>query len=160
ERLGSNETIQTDVRLLAATNRDLSTLVARGRFRQDLFYRLSVFTIHLPPLRERGDDVSLLVQHYVRRFGRELGKDVQGIAPEAMHALRQYLWPGNVRELQSVLKQALLQATGSVLALDFLPALLLERNHFADSPSSEDTRPLLQFVDEQLAAGADDLYQV
>jgi two-component system nitrogen regulation response regulator GlnG len=160
ERLGGNETIQTDVRVLAATNRDLNTLVARGRFRQDLFYRLSVFTIHLPPLRERGEDTSLLVQHYLRRFGRELGKEVNGITPEAMHALRGHPWPGNVRELQSVLKQALLQATGSVLAQDFLPALLLERNHLAECPPSEDSKPLPQFIEEQLAAGADDLYQV
>jgi len=161
ERLGGNETIQTDVRLLAATNRDLAGLVARNRFRQDLFYRLSVFTIHLPPLRERGDDVALLVQHYVRRFSRELGKDVQGIAPEAMQALRQHAWPGNVRELQSVLKQGLLQATGAVLAQDFLPAPLLAPNqHPATAATPNDSSPLPQFIDEQLAAGADGLYEL
>jgi two-component system nitrogen regulation response regulator GlnG len=160
ERLGGNETIQTDVRLLAATNRDLSVLVARNRFRQDLFYRLSVFTIHLPPLRERGDDVSLLVQHYVRRFSRELGKDVQGVAPEALHALRQHMWPGNVRELQSVLKQGLLQTTGTVLALDFLPAALLAPNqHPATAATPDDSSPLPQFIDQQLAAGTEGLYE-
>jgi two-component system nitrogen regulation response regulator GlnG len=159
ERLGGNETIQTDVRLLAATNRDLEALVARGRFRQDLFYRLSVFTIHLPPLRERGDDLALLVQHYVRRFDRELGKNVQGVAPETMDLLRQYGWPGNVRELQSVLKQALLQATGAILAPDFLPASLAKRGNAGDAVSADDTRPLLQFIDEQLAAGSEDLYE-
>src|SRR5262249_57042836 len=80
ERRGGNETIQTDVRILAATNRDLERLVGQGRFRQDLYYRLSVFTIRLPPLRERGEDLTLLVHHYLRRFNRELGKEVQVVA--------------------------------------------------------------------------------
>ena len=121
ERVGGNETIQTDVRIIAATNRDLEQLVAAGRFRADLYYRLNVFTIRLPPLRERGDDLPLLVEHFLRRFSRELGKDVRGVAPEALDVLRRYPWPGNVRELQSVLKQALLQATGPVLLPEFLP---------------------------------------
>ena len=128
ERLGGNETVTTDVRVLAATNQDLEALVAQGKFRQDLYYRLSVFTIRLPPLRERGDDLLLLVQHYLRRFNRELGKDVQTVAPEALEVLRQYPWPGNVRELQSALKQALLRASGSVLMPEFLPEALTKRN--------------------------------
>ena len=122
ERLGGNETIRTDVRVLAATNINLESAVAAGDFRHDLYYRLSVFTIHLPPLRVRGDDLKLLTSHYLRRFNRELGKDVQGVAPETLELLRRYPWPGNVRELQSVLKQALLQAAGPVLVPDFLPA--------------------------------------
>jgi two-component system nitrogen regulation response regulator GlnG len=158
ERLGGNEPIQTDVRLLAATNRDLEAMVARGRFRQDLFYRLGVFNIHLPPLRERGDDLVLLTQHYIRRFSRELGKEVQSVAPEAMDLLRHYAWPGNVRELQSVLKQALLQATGSILVPDFLPIALLKRGQNGLTGSDEST-PLLHFIEEQLAAGAEDLYE-
>ncbi len=121
ERLGGNETIRTDVRVLAATNTNLESAVAAGGFRHDLYYRLSVFTIHLPPLRERGDDLQLLVGHYLRRFNRELGKDVQGLPPDTLELLRRYPWPGNVRELQSVLKQALLQAAGPVLLPDFLP---------------------------------------
>jgi two-component system nitrogen regulation response regulator GlnG len=121
ERVGGNETIRTDVRLIAATHRDLKALVAQGRFRADLYYRLSVFSIHLPSLRERGDDLPLLAQHYVRRFGRELGREVGQVSPEALACLRGYAWPGNIRELQSVLKQALLQARGPVLLADFLP---------------------------------------
>jgi two-component system nitrogen regulation response regulator GlnG len=159
ERLGGNETIKTDTRVLAATNRDLAALVTRGRFRQDLFYRLSVFTIHLPPVRERGEDLALLVQHYIRRFSKELGKEITGVAPDALEALRQYSWPGNVRELQSVLKQALLQATGTILVTDFLPASLLKQNPSAESPSAEETRPLLQFIDEQLTGGTENLYE-
>jgi two-component system nitrogen regulation response regulator GlnG len=123
ERVGGNETIRTDVRLIAATHHDLKADAAEGKFRSDLYYRLSVFTIHLPPLRERGDDLPLLVQYYVRRFGRELEREVQKVAPEAMGRLRHYAWPGNIRELQSVLKQALLQARGTVLLPAFLPDL-------------------------------------
>ena len=123
ERVGGNETVRTDVRLIAATHRDLEAWSAEGKFRPDLYYRLGVFTIHLPPLRERGDDLPMLVHHYVRRFNRELGREVREVAPEAMEKLRGYSWPGNIRELQSVLKQALLRSTGPVLVPAFLPEL-------------------------------------
>jgi two-component system nitrogen regulation response regulator GlnG len=122
ERVGGNETVRTDVRLIAATHRDLKAWASEGRFRPDLYYRLSVYTIHLPPLRERGDDLLLLVHTYLNRFSRELGREVREVSPEAMKRLRGYGWPGNVRELQSVLKQALLQATGTILLSAFLPA--------------------------------------
>src|SRR5262245_19480598 len=123
ERVGGNETIRTDVRLIAATHRDLKAWSAEGKFRLDLYYRLGVFTIHLPPLRERGDDLALLVQFYLRRGSRELGREVREVAPEALALLRRYSWPGNVRELQSVLKQAILRSKGPVLLPDFLPEL-------------------------------------
>jgi two-component system nitrogen regulation response regulator GlnG len=124
ERVGGNETVRTDVRLIAATHRDLKAWSAVGKFRQDLYYRLSVFTIPLPALRERGDDLPMLVQHYLRRFSRDLGKQVREITPEALEVLRRYPWPGNIRELQGVLKQAILQATGTVLIPAFLPESL------------------------------------
>src|SRR5262249_9728814 len=123
ERVGGSETVRTDVRLIAATHHDLKADAAEGKFRPDLYYRLSVFTIHLSPLRERGDDLPLLVRHLLRRFSRELGRQVQEIAPEALERLRNYSWPGNIRELQSVLKQTLLQASGTVLLPAFLPEL-------------------------------------
>jgi two-component system nitrogen regulation response regulator GlnG len=123
ERVGGNETVRTDVRLIAATHRDLEAWAAQGKYRPDLYYRLGVFTIHLPSLRERADDLPLLVQHYVHRFGRELGREAREVAPEAMERLRDYPWPGNIRELQSVLKQALLRSTGPVLVPAFLPEL-------------------------------------
>jgi DNA-binding NtrC family response regulator len=123
ERVGGNETVQTDVRVIAATHHDLKADAAAEKFRPDLYYRLGVFTIHLPPLRERGDDLSLVIQHFLRRFSRELGRAVQEVAPEALERLRGYSWPGNVRELQSVLKQALLRASGPVLLPAFLPEL-------------------------------------
>jgi DNA-binding NtrC family response regulator len=122
ERVGGNETIRTNVRLIAATHRDLKADSIEGRFRPDLFFRLGVFTIHLPPLRERGEDLPMLVRLYLERFSRELGRDVRVIAPEALERLRSYSWPGNIRELQSVVKQALLQAIGGVLLASFLPA--------------------------------------
>src|SRR5271166_3406611 len=124
DRVGGNETVTTDVRLIAATHRDLNVWSAEGKFRSDLYYRLSVFTIHLPPLRERADDLPLLVRHYLRRFSRELGREISEVTPEALKRLRSYSWPGNIRELQSVLKQALLQASGTVLLPAFLPELL------------------------------------
>src|SRR3954462_11018213 len=123
ERVGGNETIRTDVRLIAATHRDLNAWSEEGKFRPDLYYRLGVFTIHLPPLRERDDDLPLLVQHYMRRFSRELGREVHEVAPEVLERSQSYAWPGNTRELQSVLKQALLRASGPVLLPAFLPDL-------------------------------------
>ena len=92
ERVGGNETIKTDVRLIAATHRDLEAWSQQGKYRADLFYRLSVFTIDLPPLRERGDDLPMLVHHYVRRFNRELGREVREVTAEAMERLCSYPW--------------------------------------------------------------------
>ena len=126
ERVGGNQTIRTDVRLIAATHRDLRALSVEGKFRADLYYRLGVFTIPLPPLRERGDDLPLLVRHYLRRFSGELGREVREAAPETLRRLCAYPWPGNIRELQSVLKQALLRASGPTLLPAFLPEFLQE----------------------------------
>jgi two-component system nitrogen regulation response regulator GlnG len=121
ERMGGNETIQTDVRIIAATNKKLPELVEQRRFREDLFYRLNGFTIHLPPLRERRDDVSPLVDHFVRVFNRDLHKSVRSITPEARRMLETHDWPGNVRELQGAVRFAMLHATGEVLTHDCLP---------------------------------------
>jgi two-component system nitrogen regulation response regulator GlnG len=125
ERVGGNETIKADVRIIAATNRELGKLIEDGRFRQDLYYRLNVYTIRLAPLRERAGDLPLLVQHFIKRFSRELGKEVARVTPEALEVLQRYPWPGNVRELQSMLKQAILQATGPVLVPSSLPPAVL-----------------------------------
>jgi two-component system nitrogen regulation response regulator GlnG len=159
ERVGGNETIRTDVRVLAATNRDLPALAAEGRFRLDLFYRLSVFTIHLPPLRERAGDMAPLVQHYLRRFNRELGKQVQEVTPEALALLERYPWPGNVRELQSILKQAMLRAQGGSLLPAFLPAQLQAPGPAAAVPApTAGVGELEPFIRGRLAAGSRDLY--
>lgn len=121
ERVGGNETIQTDVRLIAATNRDLESMIARRDFRSDLFYRLNVYSITLPPLREREDDIRQLAEHFCRIFSMELGKQITHLSTEAIQLLTNYSWPGNVRELQSVIKHAILEATGPVLVPAFLP---------------------------------------
>jgi two-component system nitrogen regulation response regulator GlnG len=155
ERVGGNETIRTDVRLIAATHRDLNAWTAEGKFRPDLYYRLGVFTIHLPPLRERGDDLPLLVQHYLRRFSRELGRQVREAAPEALQRLRGYSWPGNIRELQSVLKQALLQASGPVLLPAFLPEL---SGPAAESGPAAPAADLDAFIRQRLGPETHDLY--
>ncbi|HEY3789221.1 MAG TPA: sigma-54 dependent transcriptional regulator, partial [Urbifossiella sp.] len=105
ERVGGTETIRTDVRVIAATNSDLETLTAAGRFRSDLYYRLNVFAIALPPLRERGDDIDLLIDYYVSRYCREFDRPFPAIPAETRQLLRSNRWPGNVRELQSTLKQ-------------------------------------------------------
>ena len=115
ERLGSSRTLKTDARLIAATNSDLSAMVESGKFRSDLFYRLDVFPIHLPPLRERKEDIPLLVRHFVQHFARRLKKNVDSIAPATMTALCEYHWPGNIRELQNVIERAVIVSTGSVL---------------------------------------------
>jgi len=169
ERLGGNETIQTTVRILAATNQDIEKLVDQGQFRHDLYYRLGVFTIGLPPLRERGDDLGLLVQHYLRRFDLELGRAIQMVHPQTMELLRGYPWPGNVRELQSVLKQALLQAAGSILTPEFLPSFLRKRSDpiLVAQPAEAAANPcglgsgfaaLDAFLQERLRTGAENLY--
>jgi two-component system nitrogen regulation response regulator GlnG len=121
ERLGGNETIQTDVRLLAATNKDLAREVAAGRFRNDLLYRLNVFSIHVPPLRERREDIPLLIEHFLPRLGRSLRRQIHSLTPEVQQILHAFDWPGNVRQLQSVLKYAIVQASGDVLTLECLP---------------------------------------
>ena len=142
ERVGGNELVRTDVRLIGATHRDLKAWSAEGKFRPDLYYRLSVVTIHLPPLRDRGDDLSLLVQLFLRRYNIELGREVREVAPEVMNRFRSYPWPGNVRELQSVLQQALLRASGTVLISEFLPNdLLPETQTSAASDTGTRYRP-------------------
>ena len=115
ERLGGTKTIKVDVRLLAATHRDLGKMVADGGFRQDLYYRLNVFPLMLPPLRERRDDIPRLVRHFTQQFARRMGRRIETITSEVMEALVRYSWPGNVRELQNVIERAVILSPGSVL---------------------------------------------
>jgi formate hydrogenlyase transcriptional activator len=115
ERLGSNRTQRVDVRVVAATNRDLSRLVADREFRSDLYYRLNVFPIQIPPLRERREDVPLLVRYFVQNFSRRLNKTVEYVPAEAMDALVNYAWPGNIRELENLIERAVLLSPGKEL---------------------------------------------
>jgi two-component system nitrogen regulation response regulator GlnG len=159
ERVGGNETIQSDVRLLAATNKNLEAEVAAGRFRQDLFYRLNVFVIRLPPLRERGEDLPLLIDHFLRQFSRTLGRTVHSVTPEAQSCMQAYDWPGNVRQLQNVLKYALIQAGGGLVTFDCLPEDL--RPNAAEAPTPPDVKDLeiRAFATNLLHAGEPDIYR-
>ncbi len=125
ERVGSTQTIKIDIRVLAATNRDLYELVSIGRFREDLYYRLNVVTIHLPPLRERRDDIPLLIQHFLRRSQTHLGRVIKGIAPEAMEILLHYDWPGNVRQLENAIDHAVVLSSDGFIRTECLPPELL-----------------------------------
>ena len=115
ERLGSTRTIRTDVRLIAATNRDLFEMVAEQKFRSDLFYRLNVFPVRVPSLRERPEDIPLLVRHFVQHFARQMRRVIETIPSETMNALMQYQWPGNIRELQNLIERAVILSPGPVL---------------------------------------------
>ena len=117
ERLGSSHTVKVDVRIMATTNRNLEEEVRQGRFRQDLYYRLNVFPITVPPLRQRKDDIPLMVQAFVERYSRKLGKQITTIKKETMKALQDYPWPGNVRELESIIERAVILCPGPVLQL-------------------------------------------
>jgi two-component system nitrogen regulation response regulator GlnG len=161
ERLGGNEAIQVDVRLIAATNKDLEAEVRAGRFRMDLFYRLNDYTIHLPPLRERREDLPLLIDHFVRVLNRTLKRTVHSLTPEAMRCLESYEWQGNVRELQSVLKYALIQSTGDVITLDCLPENLRSATGTpAQAPGlGGGMAALAEFTESLLRAGEPDIYR-
>jgi formate hydrogenlyase transcriptional activator len=118
ERVGGNRTIKTDVRVIAATNKDLHREVEEGRFRMDLFYRLNVFPVCVPPLRERVSDIPVLVDYFAARFGARTGKQITHIEKRSLSAMQQYSWPGNVRELQNVVERCLILAEGEVLQVD------------------------------------------
>ncbi len=121
ERVGGQETLEADIRLITATNRDLAQLARDGKFRQDLFFRLNVVAVNLPPLRERADDIPLLAQAFLKELARENGKTVEGVAPEALQVLMAYAWPGNVRELRNVIERMVVLARHKVLTVGDLP---------------------------------------
>lgn len=126
ERLGGRQTIEVDMRIIAATNKDLLEEVRAGRFREDLYYRLEVIPIHLPPLRSRGNDVALLARHFLTLFSVRLGKQMHDISPQAIRLILRYPWPGNVRELENVMEQAVIMARGDRILPGDLPDKLLE----------------------------------
>jgi formate hydrogenlyase transcriptional activator len=141
ERLGSSRTIRAEARLIAATNRDLDAMVAEGTFRSDLYYRLNVFPIRIPPLRERTEDIPLLVRHFAQQFSRRNNRSIEAIPSETMEALVKYDWPGNIRELQNVIERAVIVSKGSVLRVP--AADLKPRNSPPVAPAGEDLRTAL-----------------
>jgi formate hydrogenlyase transcriptional activator len=136
ERLGSTRTLRSDARLIAATNRDLSAMVDQQKFRMDLFYRLNVFPVHVPPLRERQEDIPLLVRHFVQQSSRRMHKTIDTIPTETMNALVRYHWPGNIRELQNLIERAVILSSGPVLKV---PLADLKTRAVAAAPRNHDT---------------------
>ncbi|MCK0506904.1 sigma 54-interacting transcriptional regulator [Aromatoleum anaerobium] len=146
ERVGGMRSVQVDVRVIAATNRDLADMVRDGAFRVDLYYRLNVFPIPLPPLRERRSDIPLLVRFFADRFARKMGKTIPGIDPRSLQRLTEYAWPGNVRELQNVVERAVILARGGLLDVE----VALQRRF--DEPLQEAHDPLRQNASGTLEA--------
>ena len=120
ERVGGGQPIQVDVRVIAATNRDLNAAVANGTFRQDLLYRLNVFPIEMPPLRERKDDILMLVEYFVQRYANRAGKNIRSIDQKTLDLLQSYDWPGNIRELQNVIERSIILSSTDVFSVDEL----------------------------------------
>jgi DNA-binding NtrC family response regulator len=161
ERLGSNETIKVDVRVIAATNRDLPAMVQKETFRNDLYYRLSGFTIQLPALRERAEDIPIFVEHFIKLFNLDLKKQIRSVTPETLKLLQEYSWPGNVRELQSAVKYAMVRTTGEILTVTSLPENLRPAK---ENEGNRDTKPLdinllREHIEDLLLKESSDIYQ-
>lgn len=163
ERVGGNESISVDVRILAATNQDLEHYIDQGKFRKDLYYRLRGVAIHLPPLRDRREDIAELATHFLVRCGRELDISVQSIAPETLAILMQHSWPGNIRELQATIRESLLRSSGNVLLPEFLPQELTNGRagdfELAHATSSDNWHQLGEVLEGWFSSGQMDLYR-
>ena len=164
ERVGGTKTIQTDARIISATNRDLESMIEENEFRLDLYHRINAFEIHLPPLRERGDDIDLLISFFIRRLSKQMGKKVEGISPSAVGILKEYQWPGNVRELQSVIRHALLMATGPVIVPENLRSELRHSNSTTAAAPTSIAAPAArmdgvnEFVQGRIDEGSNEIY--
>ncbi|HEX4786376.1 MAG TPA: sigma 54-interacting transcriptional regulator [Candidatus Sulfotelmatobacter sp.] len=159
ERLGGTRTIRTDVRLIAATNRDLAAMVQEQKFRADLFFRLNVFPVELPPLRERPEDIPLLVRHFAEEFSRCMGRKVEAISSQTMNALREYQWPGNIRELQNIIERSVILSSGPSLNVpmaELHPVAMPASANEAPAKSTRRTpvRSILAEVDRNQIIGA------
>ena len=154
---GGTQTIRVDVRVITATNRDLTAAVANGSFRQDLFYRLNVFPIELPPLRERTEDILMLVEYFVQRYGRRAGKNFRSIDKKTLDLLQNYDWPGNIRELQNVIERSVILNSGEVFEVDESwlskqPARQRPQVAAARAPSEGEPRNEREIIEAALAA--------
>jgi len=165
DRIGGSEPISADVRIIAATNQNLDALIEQGKFRNDLYYRLRGVTIHLPPLRERREDIAELAHYFLFRFNKQLGTAVQSISPDALELLEEYEWPGNVRELQSVIREALIASAGPTILPDFMPAELHKAEAAEEMDSESSLMPdtnweaIREFVEAATAKGEKDIYR-
>jgi two-component system response regulator AtoC len=153
ERLGGTETIKVDVRIIAATNKDLEKCIAEGTFREDLFYRLNVVDIYLPPLRERREDIPLLVEHMIKQYSSEYKKQISGFTEQAMKLLLEYEWPGNVRELKNVCERAVLMSNGPLLTVEDLPHSIRKssrRLHWLKGLSGDSFKEMVAEVEREI----------
>ncbi|MHB8985430.1 MAG: sigma-54-dependent transcriptional regulator [Eubacteriales bacterium] len=148
ERVGGTETLKVDVRILAATNKDLARLVKEGGFREDLFFRLNVVSIWVPPLRERREDIPFLANHFVQKFRGEFNKQITGFSQEAMDLLCRYDWPGNVRELKNACQRAVVMSTGQVILPDDIPFSVQARNQGVETPEYSPGMTLKEIVSD------------
>ncbi len=146
--VGSSESRRVDVRIIGATNRDLAKEVEAGRFRQDLYYRLNVFNIEIPPLRERREDVPALVDHFLQKHGRRVGRSVDHVDSAALEALSRYPWPGNVRELENTIERALVLCRGETVTVELLPRAVREAAHPGSAVRAWEVRPLSDARDD------------
>jgi DNA-binding NtrC family response regulator len=152
ERVGGSETVHVDVRLIAATNANLESLIAQGRFREDLYYRLNVIRLRVPPLREREGDIPLLVNAFLAEFDAENGKQVMGLTPEAMAAMQAYEWPGNVRELRNCIEGLVVLSRGDTISLSELPSKMRESiPHVPETSEGTLKASELRMIEEALA---------
>ena len=159
EHVGGSKTITTDVRIISATNCDLESMIDENEFRLDLYHRINTVEIHLPPLRERGDDINLLINHFMRQFSKEMDKQIEGISSEAIETLRTFPWPGNIRELRSVIRRAILMATGPVIVPENLTEDVLNGGEFdAAKSKAVDSTGIADFVSRQIESGSSDVY--
>jgi DNA-binding NtrC family response regulator len=168
ERVGGHETITVDVRIISATNRNLEQMIGENEFRLDLYHRLNGFEIKLPPLRDRSNDLEMLIDHFLKRFNSQLSKNVTSISPQALKLLKNYSWPGNIRELQTAIRRAMLMATGPTIVPEALPKEIVDNlpaapNGHAGSSAAvssvDGAVDLRQFVDGLTASGSENLYQ-
>jgi len=156
EPVGSSETRSTDVRVIAATQRDLNRLIAEGKFREDLYYRVNTVVLALPPLRERREDIPLLVEHTIERFNELTDKRVRMVSPEAMKVLMRYPWPGNVRELENAIEHAFILVKDSTIRLEHLPEELVKERHLEASPDAArlEDQPIVAHAERQVIEAA------
>ena len=138
--------MSVDVRLVAATNRVLETEVKEGRFREDLFYRLNVIPIQIPPLRERADDIPLLVEHFIAKFNKRLNTEVEGVSPDALAALLAHTWPGNIRELENLIERSVLLTEDTILTMGDLPGLTPSNLGRVEAPPDAEEMGLKEYV--------------
>ena len=144
ERVGGDKALRVDVRLVAATNRDLEAMVAEGTFRSDLFYRLNVVSLTVPPLRERIDDIAVLAAHFLRKFTAEHGREIDGFDDHALAVMQRYAWPGNVRELSNAVERAVVMSSGSTIFAEDLPLPVVAASRAAPEVAARTLKALLR----------------